>query len=185
MKGRFTKRRDMQKWKGMERIWGRSKEQNLRLRKSTTTVVVIKIAPLPKHFPSSSSFPDKPKFMNSNTVEYKEKRSSGLSKKKNYQLNTVHSCRHYRLFAKCLLLKDSFSASEFEHKHDAFAFRLAGRRNLSEHMEEERRTDGVSLCSKSETPLLYMFWLFEREIVYFFRNATVTLKVSCTVPHNY
>lgn len=90
--------------------------------------------------------------MISTTVEYKEKRSSGLSLKKNYQSSTVHSSKHYLLFAKCLLLTDSFSASGFEHKQDAFAFRLAGRGDIL-----ERRIDGVSLCSRSETPALYMF----------------------------
>lgn len=46
------------------------------------------------------SFIDKPKFMISTTVEYKEKRSSGLSLKKIYQSSTVHSSKHYLLFAK-------------------------------------------------------------------------------------
>lgn len=111
--------------------------------------------PLPVWF--FFSFIDKPEFMISTTVEYKEKRSSGLSLKKNYQSSTVHSSKHYLLFAKCLLLTDSFSASGFEHKQDAFAFRLAGRGDLLDHMEGERRIDGVSLCSRSETPALYMF----------------------------
>lgn len=55
----------------------------------------------------------------------------------------MHSGKHYLLFANCLLLKDSFSASEFEHKQGAFAFRLAGRRKHLEHLEVERRLDGI------------------------------------------
>lgn len=55
----------------------------------------------------------------------------------------MHSGKHYLLFANCLLLKDSFSASEFEHERGAFAFRLAGRRKPLEHLEMERRLDGV------------------------------------------
>ena len=55
----------------------------------------------------------------------------------------MHSGKHYLLFANCLLLKDSFSASEFEHEQGAFAFRLAGRRKPLEHLEMEGRLDGV------------------------------------------
>lgn len=68
--------------------------------------------------------------------QYKRKCSSGL-RRKNYQGEAVHSSKHYLLFANCLLLKDS------EHKRGAFAFRLAGRRELLEHLEVGRRLDGV------------------------------------------
>lgn len=87
-------------------------------------------------------FLDKPNFMISTTAPVSKKTLIRFKKKNIIRggqripaniISSLPTASFWRILS---------TAFEFEHKQGAFAFRLAGRRELLEHLEVERRLDG-------------------------------------------